>query len=163
MVKKPWLARTLPWPAQVGQVVGEVGAEAASAAAVLEGGMAEVVVGGALLRVFQDLVSLVQLFEANFRLHVARVAIGMELLGEPPVGGLELLLACAPRKAERFIVVALGHVQRGSFGLVHWRLPCNLEIAMFLARGKGEQVLKVCGAPALLPQPGGSTGSMRAD
>ena len=28
MVKKPWLARTLPWPAQVGQVVGLVPARA---------------------------------------------------------------------------------------------------------------------------------------
>ena len=149
MVKKPWLARTLPWPAQVGQVVGlvparapdaracftgnagrhadlrgladvgfrqgdleivaqvgaalarrartrpaaapsahelaeqviedvghrggEVGPEAAgAAAAVLECGVAEVIVGGALLRILQDLVGLVQLLEAHLGVRCRR-------------------------------------------------------------------------------------------
>ena len=81
--------------------------------------MAEVIVGGALLRILQDLVGLVQLLEAHLGVRVAGIAVGVELLGEPPVGRLELLLAGATGKPQRFIVVALGHVQRGSFGLVH--------------------------------------------
>ena len=117
-------------------------------AAVLEGGVAELVVGGALLRVLQDLVGLVQLLEADLGALVAGIAVGVKLLGEPPVGGFELLLARAPGEPECLVVVALGHVQRGSFGLVHWRMPCNLEIAMFSARGKGAPSFIVCGAPA---------------
>ena len=122
----------------------------------LEGGVAEVIVGGALLRVLQDLVGLVQLLEAHLGVRVAGIAVGVEFLGEPPVGGLQLLLVGATGKPEGLIVVALGHVQRGSFGLVHWRLPCKLEIAMFSARGKGQPVWRVCGAPTLLPQQGAS-------
>ena len=79
----------------------------------LEGGVAEVVVGGALLRVLQDLVGLVQLLEAHLGAVVAGIAVGMEFLGEPPVSGLELLLVGAPGKPERLVVVALGHVSAG--------------------------------------------------
>ena len=37
MVKKPWVARTLPWPAQVGQVSGIVAGFRARAVAGLAG------------------------------------------------------------------------------------------------------------------------------
>jgi hypothetical protein len=116
--------------------------------------MPEVVVGGPLLRVLQDLVSLVQLFETDLGLRVAGIAVGVELFGEPPIGVLELLLARPPGKPERFIVVALGHVQRGSFGLVHDATTLSWEIAMFSARGKGEPLSGICGACRVWPQPG---------
>ena len=45
--------------------------------------------------------------------------------------------AGATGKPQRFIVVALGHVQRGSFGLVHDAIA-SWEIAMFSTLGKGE-------------------------
>ena len=69
------------------------------------------VVGGALLRVLQDLVGLADLLEANLGARVLGVVVGMAFLGEPPVGRLKLLLARAPGDAQDLIVVALGHVQ----------------------------------------------------
>ena len=68
---------------------------AASDAAV-ECGMAELVVGGALLRVLQDLVGLVDFLEAALGVVVSGIAIRMAFLGEPAVGGLELLLGGVP-------------------------------------------------------------------
>ena len=177
MVKKPWLARTLPAPPQVGQVDGlvpalapragaglagdagrhadlrglagegfgerdlhvvaqvgaalaaralaaaaapaahelaeqvvedvrhrggEVGPEAGPAApvAAVEGGVAELVVGRALLRVLQGLVGLVELLELVLGGLVAGVAVGMAVLGEPAEGRLEVLLARPPGKPE---------------------------------------------------------------
>src|SRR5262249_54078902 len=46
---------------QVGESGAEIGPEAGPAHALLEGGMAEAVIGGALVRVLQDLVGLVDL------------------------------------------------------------------------------------------------------
>jgi len=80
---------------------------AARAHALLEGGVAETVVGGALLRVLQHLVGEVDLLEADFRLGVARIAVGVELHGELAESRLENLLVGAPFDAERFVKVRL--------------------------------------------------------
>ena len=200
MVKKPWLARTLPCPPQVAQVLGllpalapvpehvsqetldgtriwavlpvkasfkrdleivaQVGAALAARAAALsaaaagpprrppmnspnrsskmsdmedaksgpkppgrrgaahaafERGMAELVVGRALLGVLQGLVGLVDLLEFLFGRLVAGVAVGVEFLGELAIGGLQVLLAGAARHAQCLVVIALGHVKPASF------------------------------------------------
>jgi hypothetical protein len=92
--------------------VGEGGeaataAAAAEAAARFEGAVAEAVVGGALLRVLQDLVGLVDLLELFGRAFA--VAVGVELHGELAEGGLQLAVAAAPRNAEHLVIVTLGH------------------------------------------------------
>ena len=75
----------------------------------VEGGVAELVVGGALLRVLQGLVGLVQLLELVLGGLVAGIAVGMAVLGEPAEGRLDVLLARPPGKPQHLVVVALGH------------------------------------------------------
>ena len=61
----------------------------------LEGGMAEAVVGGALLRVREHLIGLVEFLELDLGVLVARVAVRMVLHGELAEGGFQLRLARA--------------------------------------------------------------------
>ena len=77
--------------------------------AAVEGGVAELVVGGALLRVAQRLVGLVQLLELVLGGLVAAVAVGMAVLGEPAERRLDVLLARPPGEPQYLVVVALGH------------------------------------------------------
>ncbi len=95
----------------------EVGAETATGppAAAFEGRVAELVVGRTLLRVLQDLVSLVQFLELLFGVLVARMPVGVAFFGEATEGGFQILLARGPRHAQNFVVVALGHENRRSF------------------------------------------------
>ena len=65
----------------------------AAARALLEGGMAEAVIGGALLAVLQDVVGLVDFLEAVLAVLVAGIAVGVILHGELAERGLELGLA----------------------------------------------------------------------
>ena len=88
---------------------GEVVGEAAGAAAVLEGGMAEAVIGRALLRVAQALVGGVDFLELDLGGLVAVVAVGMELHGELAEGRLQHLVVAASRHAEDFVEIALAH------------------------------------------------------
>ena len=78
-------------------------------AAVLEGGMAEAVVGGALLRVLQRVVGFVDLLELVLGVGIARIAVRVELHGELAVGALERRLVGALRHAQHFVEIALGH------------------------------------------------------
>src|SRR5206468_3334703 len=63
----------------VGEGGAETGAEIVRAAAhaLLEGGMAEAVIGGTLVGVFEDLVGLVDLLEALLARRVPGIAVGM--------------------------------------------------------------------------------------
>src|SRR5690606_18564674 len=67
-------------------------AGAAGAAAVLERGVAEAVVGGPLLRVLEALIGLVDFLELVLAGFVAGVAVGVELHGELAERALQLLL-----------------------------------------------------------------------
>src|SRR5262249_24556823 len=101
---------------------GEVGPKAAAPTpAVLERGMTEVVVGGALLRVLEHLVGLGHFLEAQFRAHIAGIAVGVEFLGEAAISRLQLLLARTARNAECLVVAALGHTERRSLRFAHGR------------------------------------------
>src|SRR5690606_25237944 len=97
----------------VGHRGREVGAEAAgpagAAPAVLEGGVAELVVGGPLLLVLEDLVGLVDLFEFLLGGGVTRIAVRMVLLGEAAESAFQIAFTGASFDAENIVVVALGH------------------------------------------------------
>ena len=75
------------------------------------GGMSELVVPGAPLRVAQHLVGFGGFLEAHLGALVAGIAVGMVLERELAVGLLDLVLARRARDAEHLVVVALGHGQ----------------------------------------------------
>jgi len=71
-------------------------------------GRAEAIEVRALVRVGQDGVRLVHLFEPLLRVLVAAVAVRVKLHGELAVGLLDVGLAGAARDAEHLVVVAVG-------------------------------------------------------
>ena len=77
--------------------------------ALLEGGMAEAVIGGALVAVLEDLVGLVDFLEAVLAVGVAGIAVGVELHRELAIGGLEIGVGRAAFDAQHLVIVALGH------------------------------------------------------
>src|SRR5262249_12710169 len=87
-------AATAAHAEQVIEGVGEGGRDIAEAvgragAGMLEGGVAEAVIGRALVGILEDLVGLVDLFEADFATLVAGIAIGVPLHRELAEGGLQ--------------------------------------------------------------------------
>ena len=82
------------------------GGEAAEAAALLEGGVAEAVVLGATLGVGEHLVGLRGFLELLLGGRVARIAVGVMLEGDLAVGLLDLLRVGAAIDAEHFVIVA---------------------------------------------------------
>src|SRR5262249_61714530 len=70
----------------IAKAVGRAGA------GMLEGGVAEAVIGRALVGILEDLVGLVDLFEADFAALVAGIAIGVPLHRELAEGGLQFTL-----------------------------------------------------------------------
>src|SRR5262249_260516 len=71
---------------------------------------------GALVRIGQDAVRLVDFFEPGLGLLVAAVAIGMELHRELAIGLLDLGLAGGARDAENLVVVARHRTQSSPSG-----------------------------------------------
>ncbi len=71
---------------------------------VVEGGMAEAVIGRAALRILQRLVGLVDFFEALLGGGVAIAAVGVTFLGEAAKRGLDVAFASAARYAEDLVV-----------------------------------------------------------
>jgi len=71
--------------------------------------MAEAVVSGALLAVLQDVIGLVDLFEAAFGVLVPLVAVGVELHGQLAVGLFDIVVRGVPPDAQDFVKIALGH------------------------------------------------------
>jgi hypothetical protein len=90
---------------------GELWAEAApgAAAVAVEGGVAEAVVGGALLRILQRLVGLADFLEGVLGRLVAGVGIGVKALGQRAIGGLDLFVIGGPGDPENLVIIALGH------------------------------------------------------
>jgi hypothetical protein len=89
--------------------IGEAEAAGAGRVAVLEGGVAEAVVGGALLVVLQNVIGLAQLLELRLGRLVARVAVGVVLHGQLAIGLLQLLGAGAALDAQELIKIRLSH------------------------------------------------------
>src|SRR5208283_1384401 len=74
--------------------------------------MAVAVVRRALLRVAQHLVRLAARLEPLLGLRIVRVPVRMVLHRQPPVAGLQLLVARVPRNLQHIIKISLGHVCR---------------------------------------------------
>ena len=83
------------------------GVEAGRTAGALHAGMAEAVVGGALLRIAQDAISLAGLLEFLFGRGIVRIAIGMIALGKFAVRAFDLLIAGSLADTEYFVIVSL--------------------------------------------------------
>src|SRR6185503_18959485 len=87
-----------------------IGAEAVpTGTAMFEGGVAETVVGSALVAVLEDVIGLVDFLELMLAVLVARIAIRMMLHRELAEGCLEVDLGAGPLNAQDFVVVAFGH------------------------------------------------------
>jgi len=72
----------------------------------LEGGVAEAVVSGALLLVAEDGVSLAALFEALFAFFVAGIAVGVILQRQLAIGALDFGIRRAAADSENFVIIA---------------------------------------------------------
>ena len=106
----------------VGEPAGKAEPAGASRPALLEGGVAELVVGGSLLIVLEDVVGLVDLLEFLFRRVVAGVSVGVVFHRQPAVGALQFVGAGGPlADAECLVKILLGH---------GWRTgsPCRARI-----------------------------------
>ena len=77
--------------------------------ALLERGMAETVIGGALVGVLQDLIGLAEFLEFVLGRVVAGIAVGMMFLGERAIGDLHLLGGAGARNAKDLVIVPLAH------------------------------------------------------
>src|SRR5262249_54824570 len=97
----------------VGEGRGEVermtAAAACSAHALLERGMTEAVIGGALVAVLEDVVGLVQFLEAVLGGVVAVIAVRMMILRELAEGALDLLDRRGLLDTQDFVITALRH------------------------------------------------------
>ena len=115
----------------VGEALEAAGAERVlAAAAVLERGLAEAVVGGALLRVAKHVIGLADRLELGFLLGAAVVAVGMAFLRQPPIGALDRLWVRAAVDAQEVVIVLLDHdsAPLSAFGLTS-RSPALLSPA----------------------------------
>src|SRR3546814_8942794 len=74
---------------------------ASAHAAILEGGVAEAVVGGALVRILQAVIGLADRLEFGISVQEAAIAIGKAVHGQAARGGLERILVSRPRNLER--------------------------------------------------------------
>src|SRR4051794_9917797 len=77
--------------------------------AVLERGVAEAVIGGALVAVLEYFIGFVEFAEPVFAFGVARIAIRMMLHGELAEGRLEIDLGAGALNAQDFVIVAFAH------------------------------------------------------
>src|SRR5579871_3100582 len=71
--------------------------------------MSVLIVDRALLRIRQHLAGFLGLFEELLGLLVIRIAVGMVLHRQPPVGLLDLRLSSGLGYVEYLVVIALGH------------------------------------------------------
>ena len=95
----------------------EFGAEAGAAGpmpaarAIFKGLVAEAVIGGFFLRIFQNIVGFADFLELGFSGLVARIGIGMEFLGVIAVGGLERLFVGSLLKPQNFVKITFCHLR----------------------------------------------------
>ena len=84
-------------------------------------GMAEAIVGRALLRVRQRLIGLVDFLEADLRCRIAGIAVGMALHRRLAEGGFQLRIGGAAGDAKRLVIITFGHC----FGKISTLVPGN--------------------------------------
>src|ERR1017187_8814992 len=106
---------------EIAQDVAEIGEGfrivAGRAAGALHAGMAETIVGGALLRIAQHAICLAGFLEFLFRARVVRIAVGMIPLGQFPVSAFDLLIAGFLADAEYFVIISFRHGIHCAYGL----------------------------------------------
>ena len=130
---------------QILEDVGHRGREAVvHSAAVLKGGMAVAVVGGALLRIRQMLVGLVELLEARFGLLVAGMPVRMALHRRLAEGGLQLGFARRPRNAQRLVEIPFCHCQRARRRMFIGFEPIRSITAAGLSGGRRSCAARPC-------------------
>ena len=81
----------------------------ATAAAIFKSLMAVTIIGRALLFILQDVVGLVDFLEALLGLVVARIAVGMQLLGEAAIGRLDRRRIRAAINPKCFVIIFIRH------------------------------------------------------
>jgi hypothetical protein len=91
------------------RVVESAAAKTTRARARVKGGVAVLVVSGALLRVAQRFIGFAQFFELLLGSLVARILVGMIFDGQFPIRLLDFLLAGVAVHAEDLVVIAFGH------------------------------------------------------
>jgi hypothetical protein len=75
----------------------------------LNSGVAELVIGGTLLVVREDLVGFGGFLKLFLRLFIPRVFIRVVLYGQLPVGFFYIVLGSVFRDPEDFVIISLGH------------------------------------------------------
>jgi len=77
-----------------------------------KGGVAEAIVGGTLIGVHENIISLPQLLKFFFRMRILRIFVRMELHCELAISALDLLVGDVSLDAKHFVIVAFlrGHV-----------------------------------------------------
>ena len=84
-------------------------AAVAAHAAVAEGGMAEAVIGGALLRVLQALIGFAERLELRFGIGAAAIAVRMAFHRELAIGGLDRRRIGRPLHLQQRVIIGLNH------------------------------------------------------
>ena len=100
-------------PEDVPEKIDErVGTAEPTLCALADARMAELIVGGARLRILEDLVGFLGFLEFALHLRIAGVAIGMELHCEAPVRLLDVGVGRVAADAEHLVKVTLRHCAR---------------------------------------------------
>ena len=94
------------------------GSPAATAHAAFKGGVAIAVVCGLLVRVLQDVISLVDFLELRFSIRIVGIAVGVKFFRLLAIALLDLVGACAFGDPEQVIVVLFCHARSS---------PCRTE------------------------------------
>src|SRR5262250_203391 len=113
---------------QVVEDIREGGRDIAKAASgtgtgMFKRGMTKAVISSALVRILEDFVGFVDLFEANFRTLIARIAVGMPLHRELAKGGFQFSFVRRALDPQNVVIAALRHA------CVHPRHFCRGIIA----------------------------------
>ena len=110
----------------IGEAAGEIERPGAGARAHagLEGGMAETVIGGALLIVLEDVIGFVDFLEIDFGGGVAGIFVGMEFHRQLAIGGLQRVDRCALLAFQGFVITALRHAPDFNRPRVNKGLSC---------------------------------------
>src|SRR5439155_16812322 len=81
-------------------------AAAAETATLFKGSVTKAIVGGALVRIDQDVVGLAQLFHFFLRVRIVRIFVGMKFYCELAIRALDLLFGRITTDSENFVVIA---------------------------------------------------------
>ena len=79
---------------------------AAETATLLKGSVTKAIVGGALVRIHQDVIGLAQLLEFLFGVRIVRVLVRMKLNRELAIGAFGLVFRRTAADSENFVVIA---------------------------------------------------------